>query len=105
VVEIAVQTDDIQTVVRNVHHSASRDKQRSDGFRELGWESIQFVLSDADISKVGVLCDRVEWVLTLGDVTHGEDADAMYSRWLKPAIAVPENTMEEASALHMQIVA
>ena len=37
VVEIAVQTDDIQAVVGNVHHSVSRDKQRPDGFRKPEW--------------------------------------------------------------------
>ena len=104
-VEIAVQTDDIQTVVWNVHHTVSRDKQRPDGFRELGWKSIQFILLDTNISKVGVLWDRVERVFALGDVTHSEDADAMYFRWLEPAIAVSENTMEEPSALHMRVVA
>jgi hypothetical protein len=105
VVEIAVKTDDIQTVVGNVHHSVSRDEQRPDCFRELGRQCGQFILSDANISEGGIFRDRVERVFALGDVTHSEDADAVYFRWLEPAIAVSENTVEKDGTIHEKLIA
>ena len=35
-VEIAVQTDDVQTIVGNVHHAVSWDEQRPDRFGKPG---------------------------------------------------------------------